>query len=88
MTKKRRICLEKTDLLYLAACWNSDPYLLETDEQIDEIWSEVSKYGYHVIKDGTDDYQIACAQLDLDVNAHYPIFETDNFTCKFGGLLY
>lgn len=57
--------LKKDSLLYMASCWNADSYLIETDEQIDEIWNEISENGFHQIEFGTDDYDVACAQLDL-----------------------
>lgn len=69
----------------MASCWNADSYLIETDEQIDEIWNEISENGFHQIEFGTDDYDVACAQLDLKYG--FPIFESDNYTCKFGGLV-
>lgn len=87
MKNKRRHCLNKEDLLSLVATWNSDPFLIETDEQLNEIWDEIRIYGFHEIEQDTEDYEVACAQLHLDVNFGYPVFESNVFSCKFGGML-
>ena len=79
--------MKKEDLLCLAACWNAGhSYLIETDEQIEEIWQEIVKYGFHEIEQNTDLYEKACLQLYLDPKACYPIYQTNNYSCKFGGL--
>lgn len=79
--------LKREDLRFLVATWNSDPYMIENDEQLNDIWDEICSCGYHEIGPGSEDYEIACAQLDLDVNAGYPVFESNSFSCKFGGML-
>lgn len=78
--------MNKESLFYCVACWNSDPYLIETCEQVDEIWNEISENGFHQIESGTEDYEISCAQLDLDSKLGCSVFESDNYSCKFGGL--
>ena len=79
--------MKKEDLLYLSACWNSDPFLIETDDEVNEIWEEICENGYHEIdKNDTEDYETACLQLDLDPKAGYPVYESNNYSCKFGGL--
>ena len=46
--------MKKEDLLYLSACWNGDPFLVETDEEMSEIWDEICENGYHEIEKDTD----------------------------------
>lgn len=76
--------MKRNELLYCVACWNADPFCVETDDELDEIWDEICENGYHEIEKDTDDYEIACAQLDLDPNFGYPVYESNNYTCKFG----
>lgn len=78
--------MKRNELYYLSACWqNSETILVETDEQVEELWQEILRYGFHKIKRNTDLYQKACLQLDL--NPKYSrIYQTNNYSCKFGGL--
>lgn len=78
--------MKKDSLLYLVATWNSDPYLIESEDEIEEIWNEISDYGYHIIAEDSEDYEVSCLQLDLDPSQSCLIFQSNNFTCKFGGL--
>lgn len=75
----KRNCFEKADLFGAVATFNADPFCIETEDVLDSVWSHVIQ-GFHLI---LDDYDSAVAQLDLDPNFPYEIYESDDCMVKF-----
>lgn len=72
---------EKEDLYGAVATFNGDPFCIETEDEVDDVWS-FAQNGYHLIIDDGD-YETACYQLDLDPHEDLEIYETDDYMCKF-----
>lgn len=73
--------IEKDDLRGCVATYNADPFCVEDDYTLDEVWAFVN-HGFHPIVDAYD-YEVACAQLDLNEADANEIYETDDYMVKF-----
>lgn len=73
--------LEKENLYGAVATFNADPFCIETDEELEDVWPYINA-GCHLIVN-CDDYDVAVAQLNLDPNHPYEIYETDDYMLKF-----
>lgn len=72
---------EKEHLYGAVATFNGDPFCVETEDEVEDVWSSAQN-GIHLITD-LDDYEVACYQLDLNPNGDLDIYETDDYMCKF-----
>lgn len=72
---------EKEDLYGAVATFNADPFCIENEDDLNDVWSYVCN-GFHLIVD-SEDYEVACAELDLDSSLCYDIYESDDFMVKF-----
>lgn len=75
--------MKKDELLFGVATYNADPFNIDDDNILDEVWETIEEEGYHEINQETEDYEIGCAQLDLSPKAGFKIYETNNYTMKF-----
>lgn len=75
--------MKRDDLLFGVACWNADPFNIDNDDLLDEVWDEIQSYGFYEVLSSSSDYVDVCHKLDLSEKCGFHVYETNNHSLNF-----
>lgn len=58
--------LKINDVMYATVTFNADPFQVDYDEAAEDVLKSIAVNGLHIIEPWTEDYETACAKLDID----------------------